>query len=129
MEGAREGRRRGGGGNGGLILGKGRSTSQYNFSGGSTRKMADGTTDADWMLLLPDLNARFVFIALPSIDVLCERLMKCKTESLEGRLCNARAELEYGAMPSAFNAIVINNDHDHACANFERADEALYLGG
>jgi hypothetical protein len=46
--------------------------------------MADGTTDADGMLLLPDLDARFVFITLPSIDMLRERLMKCGTESLEG---------------------------------------------
>jgi hypothetical protein len=44
-------------------------------------------------------------------------------------LCNARAELKYGAMPGAFDAIVINNDLDRACANFERAIEALYLGG
>jgi hypothetical protein len=84
MEGARERRRRGGGGDGGPILGKGRSTSQHNFPGGPMRKMADGTTDADGMLLLPYLDARFVFIALPSIDVLRERLMKRGTELLEG---------------------------------------------
>jgi guanylate kinase len=83
----------------------------------------------DGMLLLPDLNARFVFIALPLIDTLHERLTKCRTELLEGRLRNARVELEYGAMPGAFNAIVINNNLDPVCANFERAVEALYLGG
>jgi hypothetical protein len=129
MDGAREGRRRGGGGDGGPILGKGLSTSQYNFPGGSTRKMADGTMDADGMLLLPDLDARFVFIVLPSIDALRERLTKHGTESLEGRLRNARAELEYGAMPGAFDAIVIKDNLDRACADFERAVEALYLGG
>ena len=91
--------------------------------------MADGTTDADGMLLLLDLDARFMFIALPSIDALRQRLTKRGTESLEGGLRDARAELEYGAMPGAFDAIVINNDLDHACADFERAIEALYLGG
>ncbi len=91
--------------------------------------MADGTTDADGILLLPDLNARFVFIALPSINALHERQTKCRTESLEGQLRNARAELEYCAMPRAFDAIVINDDLDHACADFKRDVKALYLRG
>ncbi len=42
---------------------------------------------------------------------------------------NARAELEYGAMPGAFDAIVINDNLNRACADFERAIKALYLGG
>jgi hypothetical protein len=66
MEGAREGKKRGGGGDVGHA------------------ENADGTMDADRMLLLPDLNARFMFIALPSINALRERLTKCGTESSEG---------------------------------------------
>jgi guanylate kinase len=118
-----------GGGDGSLILGKGRSTSQYNFPRGSTQKMVDGTMDADGMLLLPDLDARFVFIALPLIDALRKQLTKCRTESLEGQLHNVRVELKYGTMPGAFDAIVINDDLNRACANFERTVKALYIGG
>jgi hypothetical protein len=44
-------------------------------------------------------------------------------------LRNARVELEYGAMPGAFDTIVINDDLDCACVDFERAVKALYLGG
>ena len=83
------------------------------------------------MLLLPDLDAKFVFIAPPSIDVLRERLTNRGTEtpgSLEGRLRNAVAEMEYGATPGAFDAIIVNDELDEACVEFERAVEALYLG-
>ncbi len=91
--------------------------------------MEDGMMDADGMLLLPDLDARFVFITLPLIKALREGLTKRRTEPLEGQLRNARVELKFRAMPGTFNAIIINDDLDRACTNFDRAVKALYLGG
>eukprot|EP00584_Thalassiosira_punctigera_P007474 CAMPEP_0172541184 /NCGR_PEP_ID=MMETSP1067-20121228/12037_1 /TAXON_ID=265564 ORGANISM="Thalassiosira punctigera, Strain Tpunct2005C2" /NCGR_SAMPLE_ID=MMETSP1067 /ASSEMBLY_ACC=CAM_ASM_000444 /LENGTH=306 /DNA_ID=CAMNT_0013327169 /DNA_START=104 /DNA_END=1024 /DNA_ORIENTATION=- len=80
---------------------------------------------------LPEIDARFVFVAPPSVDVLAKRLAGRGTEtseSLERRVRNAQAELEYGLGPGNFNAIVVNDDLDRACAEFERIVEGLYLG-
>jgi ribose 1,5-bisphosphokinase PhnN len=120
------------------LLGKERSTSQYQHLGGEAATKARGGLGGgdvvdgdDTILLLPDLHAKFVFIAPPSIDVLRERLTNRGTEtseSLEGRLRNAIAELEYGAIPGAFDAIIVNDDLDEACVEFDRAVEELYLG-
>ena len=97
-------------------LGKERSTSQYSGRPGR------GT-------LLPDLDARFVFIAPPSIDSLRERLVERGTETdetLSTRLGNAQAELDYGLAEGNFDAVVVNDDLDRAVEEFERVVWGLY---
>mmetsp|Transcript_20200 Transcript_20200/g.42429 ORF Transcript_20200/g.42429 Transcript_20200/m.42429 type:complete len:311 (-) Transcript_20200:160-1092(-) len=79
---------------------------------------------------LPSLDARFIFIAPPSIDVLKERLTGRGTETpetLERRFRNAQAELDYGMTPGNFDAIVVNDDLDQACADFEKVVEDMYV--
>lgn len=63
-----------------------------------------------------DLNARFLFVAPPSVEVLKERLTGRGTEtpeSLEKRLNAAIAELEY-AETGAHDLTVVNDDLDAA---------------
>jgi guanylate kinase len=77
----------------------------------------------------PALDAKFVFIAPPSLDVLKDRLIYRGTEtaeSLEKRTKNAIAEVEYGMTNGNFDAIVVNDDLDHACQEFRRVVEDLY---
>lgn len=98
-------------------LGKERSTSQYSGRPGLGR----GT--------LPDLDARFVFIAPPSIDSLRERLIERGTETddtLTTRLGNAQAELDYGLAEGNFDAVVVNDDLDRAVEEFEKVVLGLY---
>ena len=98
-------------------LGKERSTQQYTSSDKSS-------SDS-----LPTLDAKFIFIAPPSVDVLRERLTGRGTETpetLERRFQNAKAELEYGMEPGNFDAIVVNDDLDQACVEFENVVKGLY---
>jgi guanylate kinase len=77
----------------------------------------------------PALDAKFVFIAPPSLDVLKDRLNFRGTEtaeSLEKRTKNAIAEVEYGMTKGNFDAIVVNDDLDRACHEFGRVIEDLY---
>lgn len=100
----------------GPVLGKERSTQQYS----SAEKNSGG---------LPMLDAKFVFIAPPSVDVLRERLMGRGTETpetLERRFRNAKAELEYGMEEGNFDAIVVNDDLDEACAEFGSIVSEMY---
>ncbi|KAL7524834.1 hypothetical protein ACHAXR_000736, partial [Thalassiosira sp. AJA248-18] len=79
---------------------------------------------------LPELNAKFIFIAPPSLDVLRERLVGRGTETpetLERRFQNAKSELEYGMQPGNFDAIVVNDDLDKACAEFEKVVKEMYV--
>jgi len=97
------------------MLGKDRSTQQYLMS----------KSDA-----IPELDAKFIFIAPPSVDVLRERLLGRGTETsetLERRFQNAKAELEYGMKPGNFDAIVINDDLDKACEEFEKIIKEMYV--
>ncbi|KAJ5359887.1 hypothetical protein N7517_009078 [Penicillium concentricum] len=64
-----------------------------------------------------DLNARFLFLAPPSLEVLEQRLRGRGTEteeSLEKRLSQARNELEYAKQPAAHDKIVVNDDLEKA---------------
>lgn len=77
----------------------------------------------------PALDAKFVFIAPPSLDVLKDRLIYRGTEtaeSLEKRTKNAIAEVEYGMSNGNFDAIIVNDDLDRACHEFRRVIEDLY---
>eukprot|EP00980_Cylindrotheca_fusiformis_P029269 scaffold22788_cov215-Cylindrotheca_fusiformis.AAC.1 len=74
------------------------------------------------------LEPKYIFIAPPSLDSLKERLIGRATESpesLERRTANAKSELEYGTLEN-FDAIVVNNDLDVACQDFQKAIEQLY---
>ncbi|EED94731.1 guanylate kinase [Thalassiosira pseudonana CCMP1335] len=78
---------------------------------------------------LPQLQAKFVFIAPPSVDALRERLLGRGTETpatLERRFQNAKAELEYGVVEGNFDAIVVNDDLDRACEEFITIVKSMY---
>ena len=80
---------------------------------------------------MPILDPQFIFIAPPSIEVLKERLIGRGTETketLERRFNNAKAELEYGLKEGNFNAIVVNDDLEQACEDFELAVKEMYEG-
>ena len=75
------------------------------------------------------LDAKFLFIAPPSVDVLRERLVGRGTETpetLDIRFQAAKAELEYGLFKGNFDKIVVNDDLDKACFDFEQAVEDCY---
>lgn len=64
-----------------------------------------------------DLNARFFFLAPPSLEELERRLRGRGTEaedSISNRLIQARNELEYSNEPGAHDKIVVNDDLDEA---------------
>ena len=66
-----------------------------------------------------DLNARFLFLAPPSIEELEKRLRGRGTEtedSLAKRLAQATNELEYSKEPGAHDKIIVNDDVDNAYA-------------
>eukprot|EP00042_Codosiga_hollandica_P043683 m.417968 g.417968 ORF g.417968 m.417968 type:complete len:225 (-) comp56621_c0_seq7:1639-2313(-) len=66
-----------------------------------------------------DLNARFIFIAPPSLEALEKRLRVRGTEtedSLAARLGNAKREMDYGNTPGNFDKVIINDDIDTAYA-------------
>lgn len=64
-----------------------------------------------------DLNARFLFLAPPSVEDLRKRLEGRGTEtadSLQKRLAAAEAELAYAKEDGAHDRIIINDDLDKA---------------
>lgn len=64
-----------------------------------------------------DLNARFLFLAPPSVEELERRLRGRGTEtedSLQKRLAQAQVELEYSKQPGAHDKIVVNDELDPA---------------
>lgn len=64
-----------------------------------------------------NLNARFVFLAPPSLDVLEARLRGRGTEdeaALRKRLDQARREMEYADTPGVHDLIIVNDDLDTA---------------
>ncbi|PYH47692.1 guanylate kinase [Aspergillus saccharolyticus JOP 1030-1] len=66
-----------------------------------------------------DLNARFLFLAPPSVEELERRLRGRGTEteeSLNKRLTQAKNELEYAKEPGAHDKIVVNDDLEKAYA-------------
>lgn len=75
------------------------------------------------------LNPRFVFIAPPSIGALETRLRgrgSESAESLQRRVGNAAAEVEYGLTEGNFDRIIVNDDLDQAVMDFSAAIESLY---
>jgi len=63
------------------------------------------------------LDARYLFIAPPSMEELEKRLRGRKTDSEEAmqrRLANAKGELEYGMQEGKFDAVLVNTDLDEA---------------
>lgn len=68
---------------------------------------------------LSDLNARFLFLAPPSLEELERRLRGRGTEtedSLNKRLAQAKNELEYAKLPGAHDRTVVNDDLEKAYA-------------
>lgn len=64
-----------------------------------------------------DLNARFLFIAPPSFESLRERLVGRGTEtedSMQKRLDQAKAELEYAKLEGSHDKQIINDDLERA---------------
>ena len=64
-----------------------------------------------------DLNARYLFLAPPSLEVLEKRLRGRGTESesnLTKRLEQAKNEIEYSKLPNSHDKIVVNDDLDKA---------------
>lgn len=77
----------------------------------------------------PELQAKYIFIAPPSLDLLLERLISRGTEteeSIQKRSKNAIAEMEYGMEKGNFDAIIVNDDLDGAVAEFERVVSEMY---
>jgi len=78
---------------------------------------------------IPKLDAKFIFVAPPSLDTLKARLSARGTEtpeSLERRTKNAFDEVEYGMEEGNFNAIIVNDDLDEACQRFSDAIDEVY---
>ncbi|KAL4814004.1 guanylate kinase-domain-containing protein [Aspergillus spinulosporus] len=68
-----------------------------------------------------DLNARFLFLAPPSVEELERRLRSRGTEteeSLQKRLTQAKNELEYAKQPGAHDKIIVNDDLESAYKEF-----------
>lgn len=68
------------------------------------------------------IEARYVFIAPPSMDVLEKRLRGRgteKEESIQKRLAQARNELEYSETPGAHDMIIVNDDLEKAYSELE----------
>lgn len=74
------------------------------------------------------LQAKYIFIAPPSLDSLLNRLVSRGTEteeSIKRRTKNAVAEMEYGVAEGNFDAIVVNDDLDRACEEFSNVVDRL----
>lgn len=69
-----------------------------------------------------DLNARFLFIAPPSLDDLKQRLEGRGTEtadSLKARLEQATKEMDYSKQENAHDKIIVNDDLEKAYAELK----------
>lgn len=72
----------------------------------------------------PQLRAKFLFVAPPSLDALEARLRGRGTESEESvatRMGNAAGEMAKMNEPGFFEAVVVNDDLERAYAEFEKA--------
>ncbi|RIB12507.1 putative guanylate kinase [Gigaspora rosea] len=70
-----------------------------------------------------DLNARFLFVAPPSLQVLEERLRNRGTESedaMQARLKAAKEELAYAAEEGAHDRVIVNDNLDIAYEQFRK---------
>ncbi|EME44647.1 hypothetical protein DOTSEDRAFT_72189 [Dothistroma septosporum NZE10] len=69
-----------------------------------------------------DLNARFVFLQPPSVEILEKRLRgrgTDKEEAILERLKQAEKEIEYSKTPGVHDQIIINDDLEKAWQEFE----------
>ncbi|CAB9517231.1 Guanylate kinase [Seminavis robusta] len=72
---------------------------------------------------------KYVFVAPPSMELLEQRLIARGTEdeeSLKRRTKNAKEELEYGMQEGNFDYVLVNDDLDKACEQFEAIVKELY---
>lgn len=68
-----------------------------------------------------DLNARFVFLQPPSIEVLEQRLRgrgTDKEEAIQERLAQAKHEMEFAKQPGSHDKIIVNDDLEKAWQEF-----------
>lgn len=68
-----------------------------------------------------DLDARFLFLQPPSLEILEERLRgrgTDKEEAINERLTQAKNELEYAKQPGVHDRIIINDDLEKAWLEF-----------
>jgi guanylate kinase len=78
---------------------------------------------------VPILDAKFIFIAPPSLEILLKRLKHRGTEteeSIKRRTENAVAEMQYGLEDGNFDAIVVNDDLHQACDDFRNTLYDIY---
>ena len=69
-----------------------------------------------------DLNARFLFLQPPSVEILEQRLRGRASDSEEAilaRLKQAENEIAYSKTPGVHDAIVVNDDLEKAWAEFK----------
>jgi guanylate kinase len=71
-----------------------------------------------------NLNPKYIFVRPPSVEILEQRLRGRGTEKEEAvlaRLAAAKKELEYGAVPGAYDHIIINDDLEKAYSSLKQA--------
>lgn len=70
-----------------------------------------------------NIDARYIFISPPSLEILESRLRGRGTEqeaSIQKRLAQAKNELEYSQTPGVHDVILVNDDLDKAYTEFEK---------
>lgn len=70
----------------------------------------------------PHLNARFLFLQPPSVEILEQRLRGRGTDSedaIQQRLAQAKHELEYAKQPGSHDKVIVNDDLEKAWAEFK----------
>ena len=68
-----------------------------------------------------DLNARFLFLKPPSLEILEQRLRgraTDKEEAIQQRLAQAKKEMEYAQTPGVHDKIIVNDDLEKAWEEF-----------
>jgi guanylate kinase len=68
-----------------------------------------------------DLNARFLFLQPPSVEILEQRLRgrgTDKEEAILQRLAQAKNEIEYSKTEGAHDHIIVNDDLENAWKEF-----------
>jgi guanylate kinase len=69
-----------------------------------------------------DLNARFLFLQPPSVEILEQRLRGRATDKEDAileRLAQAKHEIEFAKTPGVHDKIIVNDDLEKAWKEFE----------
>lgn len=69
-----------------------------------------------------DLNARYLFLQPPSVEILEQRLRGRQTdkeEAIQQRLKQATKEIEYSKTPGVHDQIIVNDDLEKAWKEFK----------